>query len=220
MMQNLPVPGPIIALRAGIFYLLRSSICVAALASIAAHAEFPKCQVRSGGMGAPAIVIDGKPVSPIFFSANNQFGRDEVLLQHLKLANDSGVELCTINIPLVNTADEIKQTLATFCSPNPQRKFLFRCWLGPPLSWLDEHPEARIKKADGTVLDMVSVTSSAWLEYVDENLERVLREIEAGPHAQQCIGIIPCYLQTGEWFFPETGEYMDYSTANVLAFRE
>jgi hypothetical protein len=226
MRHNTPVPGPLTLLRTGAYFWCVPNavrgvffVLLASLGSRAAHADFPKCEIRTGMQGAPAIVIDGKPVSPIFFSANNQFGRDEVLLQQLRLAHESGVNLFTINIPLTSSKTEIGKTLDSFCSQNSEGKFLVRCWLGPEREWLDAHPADRIKKSDGAISDMVSITSVPWLEYVDENLARIVSEIRESPYGPQCLGIILCYLQTGEWFYPDTNDYMDYSTANVLAYR-
>ncbi|HNR31051.1 MAG TPA: beta-galactosidase [Candidatus Hydrogenedentes bacterium] len=178
--------------------------------------------MRSGTLGAPAIVVDGQVCAPIFFTANNQFGRDDILLQELRLAAEAGIPFFSFNLPSPWHAseDEIRRTIDAFAEAHPEGWFYPRVWVGASSDWLRDHPEERIAFADGERLDMASPSSAIWRNDAATQLRRCIDIILAGPHAKRFIGLMVTYLQTGEWFFPRTDEYMDYSTPNTAAFRD
>jgi hypothetical protein len=95
-----------------------------------------------------------------------------------------------------------------------------RIWLGPNRAWLNEHPDARIALASGQTIHMASPSSTAWREEARRQLMERVREIVEGPHGDRFIGVLPTYLNTGEWFYPETNDLADYSPANTEAFRD
>lgn len=177
--------------------------------------------MRSGEKGGPALVIDGKPWAPIFFAANNQFDRDDVLLDELRLAADSGIRLFSFNVGLDwhSTSEEAAETVAKFCTANPEGYFYVRTWVGPPISWAQDYPDECITKADGTRLDWASPSSAVWRAAATEQVTRRVHEIIEGPFGHRFIGVCVTYLQTGEWFYPDTDDFMDYSPANLSAFR-
>lgn len=184
-------------------------------------ADSPRCSIRSGGLGAPATVVNEAVFSPIFFSANNQFGRDEVLIEELKHAARAGISFFSFNLPTpwFASEDEILKTVDTFCSAHPTGYFYVRIWVGAPKEWLDQHPDECIAFADGQRFTMASPSSEIWREAAAEQLRRTLTLILDGPHASQFLGAMVTFLQTGEWFYPRTDEFMDYSPANLAAFR-
>lgn len=182
---------------------------------------WPKCSVRSGVQGGPAIVIDGAPHAPLMFAGNNQFGRDNVLLEELRMAAGAGLRLFSFNVNLDwhASTEQAAQTVDRFCAAHPDGWFCVRIWLGANRTWTDAHREDCITKADGTRLAHASPSSLAWREQAASQLEKRLREILGGPHAHRFIGVVLTCLQTGEWFYPMANEFLDYSPANLRAFR-
>ncbi len=181
----------------------------------------PKCAVRSGEKGAPAIVVDGRPHSPLMFVGNNQFDRDEVLLDELRLAAGAGIPFHSFQVRLGDAwdAERTAEVVNAFCSAHPEGYFYVRIWLGATQAWIAEHPEECIVKADGTRLNWVSPASSVWRDYASDLLRDRVREIARGPHGKRFIGVGLTNMQTGEWFYRHTNEFMDYSGVNLEAFR-
>lgn len=187
-----------------------------------AATPWPKCAVRSGVQGGPAIVIDGEPYVPVLFNGNNQFNRDEVLLGEFRQAAEAGIRLFNFNVNLDWHAspEETAETVAKFCAACPDGYFYVRVWLGPNDAWREAHPDECVTTADGTRLPYASPSSTVWRAEAAQQLEKRVREIIEGPFAGRFIGVCPTYLQTGEWFYERTDEFMDYSPANLSAFRE
>lgn len=181
----------------------------------------PKCAVRSGGENAPAMIVDGQPYSPLMFVGNNQFDRDDVLLDELRLAANAGIPFHSFQVRLGDAwdAERAAEVVDRFCSAHPEGYFYVRVWLGTTPEWLAEHPEECVVKSDGTRLDWVSPASEVWREYVSDLLRDRVREIARGPHGKRFIGVCLTNMQTGEWFYRHTNEFMDYSEVNLETFR-
>ncbi|MBN2308496.1 MAG: beta-galactosidase [Candidatus Hydrogenedentes bacterium] len=208
--------------------LRRTGLILPALAALmlvnAARAEplrCPKCRVRAGEKGAPAIVVDGNLYSPIMFAANNQFNRDEILIDELTLAARAGIPFFVFQVRLDDdwAPEHAAETVHNFCSAHPDGYFYVRIWVGANHQWRQEHPDECIVKADGTRLDWVSPASELWLETAAGMLRKRVREIASGPHGDRFIGVCLNNMQTGEWFYRHTNEFMDYSEVNLQAFR-
>ena len=182
----------------------------------------PSCTIVSGEPGGPAIRIDNQPHAPMFMCVNNQFGRDDVLVDEIRQAGAAGIDLISFNLLLdwQQSAEETNRTLARFCEANPNAYFYVRIWMGPSPEWLAAHPNDRIVAHDGTPGTMASPSSGAWLEDATARLEALLAQILDSPYAERFIGAMPTYLQTGEWFYPDTEQFSDYSPANARAFRD
>ena len=183
--------------------------------------QWPQCTVRSGGDGAPAIFINGEIHAPLLFVGNNHFGRDDVLVQELQLAAEAGIKLFGFGYALDWHTPPEKAAAAAdrFCAAHPEGYFLVRIWLGPNREWCAAHPDDCITKADGARIGFASPSSEAWRTEACERFERRLREIIDGPHGNRFFAVVPAYLQTSEWFYPDTNDFMDYSPANLRAFR-
>lgn len=190
-------------------------------AAAADWSALPRCTVRTAQQGGPALVIDGRIHSPILFAANNQFGRDEVLLEQIRQAADAGLPLFSFNVPLqyFATPEMAAEVVDRFCGAHPSGYFYIRVWLGPHQPWLAEHPDDAIQRADGTAVGMASPASTAWRKATGHVLAERLREIARGPHGARFIGVCLAYLNTGEWFYPNTDDFMDYSPVNRDRFR-
>jgi Beta-galactosidase len=181
----------------------------------------PQCAVRAGEEGAPAILIGREVHSPLMFVGNNQFDRDEVLLDELRLAAEAGVKLFGFQVQLDWrwSREQAEETIAKFCEAHPEGYFYIRVWLGATPKWLGEHPEACIVKADGTRLNWVSPASKVWREEAAALLDARVRQVLDGPYAERFIGVCLNNMQTGEWFYRFSNEFVDYSPANLAAFR-
>lgn len=196
-------------------------ICFLSTAFSAQADTWPKCAVRSGGKGGPAIVVDRKPHSPLFLALNNQFQRDDVLLAELRQAAEAQLPFFSINIGLGGTSadSEAAATLDAFCAAHPEGYFLLRVSLGAGQAWLKEHPAECVTKANGDLTGFASPSSTLWREMAGEELRSRIEQIIQGPHAARFLGVLLTCLQTGEWFYADTNDFMDYSSANLRAFR-
>jgi len=186
-----------------------------------ARGELPLVQVRTMGNGGPAIVIDGVAQAPVFLAANNQFGRDAILLEEIAKARTAGFPLYTFNLPAPLAADTaaVEACVEQFAGANPEGYFLVRVWLGADEAWRAAHPDALLRDAAGDTLGYVSPANAEWREELSTRLTRSIQAIATGPHAGRFLGVMLNYLQTGEWFYPETERYWDYSDANRERFR-
>lgn len=191
------------------------------LAPLPVWAEVPVVQVRTLGDGGPAIVIDGLAQAPVFLAANNQFGRDGILLEEIAKARAAGFPLYTFNLPAPLAADTaaVEACVEQFAGANPEGYFLVRVWLGADEAWRAAHPEALLRDAEGDTIGYASPANAAWREEVSARLTRSIQAIATGPQAGRFLGVMLNYLQTGEWFYPETERYWDYSDANRERFR-
>lgn len=189
--------------------------------AVAWAGTLPHCKVLSGVKGGPAILVNGRPYSPLFLAVNNQFGRDEILLSELREAAAAGIALYSINLTLDwdESSDDALDTLDRFSAAHPEGYFYLRVWLGPSRSWMESHAGESITKADGTTIPWPSLASAVWREEASRRLTDRIRQISEGPNADKFMGVCITYLQTGEWFYPDTDEFMDYSNANQAAFR-
>lgn len=197
-------------------------LAAAAILTAPAIGAMPKVSVVSGRPGGPAIVVDGQPRAPIFFFGNNQFGRDGVLLEQLRLAAGTGIPFFKFHLPLAwhGSAEEAAATVDTFCAAHPEGYFYIGVWLGPNRDWLDAHPDARITYAGGSAIDMASPSSHEWREEARRQLVDLVRQTMDGPHGERFIGVALHYLNTAEWFYPECERFPDYSPAHRAAFRD
>lgn len=182
---------------------------------------WPQCAIKPAGAGGPAIVIDGRDEPPLWLALNNQFQRDELMLDEVRLAHTAGIDHLGFLVYLdwYWTPEQAARTIDRFCAANPAASFYIQVWLGPNDAWKQAHPEEMMTKADGTRTDYVSLASAPWRAEATAQLRRRLGEILAGPHASRFLGVEVQYLNTAEWFYPETNDFMDYSAANLTHWR-
>jgi len=136
--------------------------------------------------GGPAILINGAPFGPIFFSANNQFGRDGVLLEQLGLAEAADIPFFSFNLGLAwhQDAEEAAEVVERFCSAHPTGYFLLRIWLGANRAWLNAHPQACVTKANGERIGFASPSSPEWRESTAAMLRGELTANKRSPRSR------------------------------------
>lgn len=192
------------------------------MAGLSHAAEWPACSVVSGTKGGPAIIVNKQTYSPIFISLNNQFNRDDILLEELHKAAEAKFPFFNINLfTAAQTSDEeAAEILDRFCGAYPEGYFLVRTWLGATPEWIQEYPEECITKANGDRMPYASPSSALWRKTIGDLLCQRIGQIIHGSHGHRFLGVCLCYLQTGEWFYNDTNDFMDYSPANLAAFRD
>lgn len=192
--------------------------------ALAQASPFPQVRAQAAkDAEPPGIVVEGKLFPPILFAGNNQFGRDEVLLEQIQLAARQGVPLFSFNLGLPWHQDDATflATLDRFTAANPEGYFLVRIWMGPSEAWLSAHPDDAITDSTGRKLGMASLASAAWRAEAAAQLRQRQRLALLFGHASagRFLGVLLAYLNTGEWFPPETDAYYDYSSAYQTQFR-
>ncbi len=194
----------------------------------AGEPAWPLCRALAADAGGPAIEINGDIHAPLMFCGNNQFKRDEVLVEQLRLAAEAGMPFFVINLRLPWQKPEsgsepdyerANGVISPFREAHPAGYFLLRIMLNPPRSWTAAHPGDCITTAEGRRLPYASPASRLWREEAERLLRGQLHAILAGPHAPRFAGVIVQHLHTSEWFYPETNVFTDYSTANLEGFR-
>ncbi|MCL5271107.1 MAG: hypothetical protein M1457_11305 [bacterium] len=161
----------------------------------------PDARIVTGTMGAPFLQVDGRSIPWYVYFGNNQFGKDDVILDEMKKAVGAGVRIVSFNLHLPCTAsnDAILATIGRFLDPHPGVYFLPRVWVGPYPGWLESRPGEKVRYADGATTRFASPASAAWRDCAAANLEELIRLIRRSPYAGRLIGLIPTYYQTGEW---------------------
>lgn len=136
------------------------------------------------------------------------------------MAAAGGIPLVAFNVPLDwDAASDSAAVIAPFMEAHPEGYFYIRVWLGASQAWLDAHPESRMRLADGTAIPWVSPASREWRDEAARLLQAKLKEIARGPYAERFIGVHLTAQMAGEWFYPETNSFLDYSDANLEGYR-
>lgn len=203
------------------------ALCASADAFAQNVSALPRCSVRAARSGGPAIVVDGTPLTPMMFVGNNQFGRDDILVREIGLAASAGLKFFAFYLPLDPSIDTAA-TVDKFCAAHPEGYFIVRIGLAATSEWVQAHPDECIAVFDTAeaspgaspkITRLASPASEVWRSETADKLSQRVREIAEGPHAHRFVGVVLEYLQTGEWFYPNTEAFGDYSPANLAAFR-
>jgi hypothetical protein len=179
--------------------------------------------------GAPSLKIEGKKEAPILFFGNNQFGRDQVLVEELELAVAAGVRIISFNIPLSGSggasAQEVWEEIFQKFTPKKKAVFFFpRIYCAPPdkEGFAERYPQEIVSYStplsDAVPRLLPSVSSKIWMEQLKEQFSRLIKWIYTSKYAERVIGICLLNQMTGEWYYPEAFKYPDYSTPMKEAF--
>lgn len=188
-----------------------------------AHAApvLPAVSVQVEPGTAPALRVDGTVLAPYMFAANNQYGRDDTLQAEIAQAEAAGYPIYTINLPapLPKDPGAVVEAVQKFTTAHPRAYVLARAWLGADDAWRTAHPEELLRDDQGATIGYVSPASEAWRAEVGQRLGDALQAIGRSDCAPRFLGVMLTYLNTGEWFYPETDRYWDYSAPSKAAFR-
>ncbi|MCC6145916.1 MAG: beta-galactosidase, partial [Candidatus Hydrogenedentes bacterium] len=197
-------------------------LLLASLYSVAVAAAPPEARIISGDKGAPAIVIDGHVNAPVLYSGNSLSGDEETVAEGIRLAGDADVDLFGVSValPWITSDEETLASLDRLASANISGYYLLRISLAASGEWLDAHPDECLTTAEGTRLPYASPASTAWRNEAREQLLRRLKLVLDSKHGNRLFGVAFENLQNGAWAYPDAGSLLDYSPANLAAFRE
>jgi beta-galactosidase len=179
--------------------------------------------------GMPVLEIDGKPTPPHIFFFNTEVDSGRRFLEpQVRLAAAAGVHLYSFCLPWPwedpNTEPDYavgEGYMDAFVAADPEALFIPRIRCEGPDAWLEAHPEAKVKYADGTRPMMSSMASGLWWETLGTGLRRALRHFENGPHGDRIIAYHPAGQNSNEWFHHEYWLHgPDHGEANQAGFRK
>jgi hypothetical protein len=180
--------------------------------------NIPECRVLRDTNGSPRLYINGVVQNPSFFFGNSGH---PVIYDEMKLAANAGVNL--IQVPLGSPwfglgSGMIEQTLQA----NSNAWILPRIGVYPPDWWLNTHSNQLLIDEKGqqiSDLRVASLASEQWLQDAKDQLEQCVRYFHNSPYRSRIIGYHITYLNTGEWFYPDTANHFwDYSEVNRQRF--
>jgi len=191
--------------------------------------------------GAPALHINGRPVSGMTYMAYGpsvkvfrDFANAGVsLFSFSATPTESGYGLARTAWTAPDTYDfsQMDERALMVLEANPDAYFFPRIYLHAPQWWSEQHPDDIVlqQNPDGTIAPFIhsggkpapSWASEAWREDTVRGIERFVRHIEESPYADRVIGYHIASGTTEEWMMwgANEGEWVDYSPANQRKFR-
>ncbi|QHI69135.1 hypothetical protein [Tichowtungia aerotolerans] len=165
--------------------------------------KLPEAKVVKNENGACEWTINGEKQPLAMYFGNNQFNRDDRILEEMEKAVAAGVPVLSFNLylPAMVSNSETLKMIERFMKPFPDAYFIPRIWLGPGSEWQQSFPAEMMKYADGQIGGYASPCSEPWKNFTDHNLRELVNLIRRSPYAQQCVGFKLTYYQTGEWIF-------------------
>lgn len=193
--------------------------------------------------GAPALVINGRPHNGMAYAAYTP--TSEVFRNF----TEAGVDLYTFvatpteaGTPRDRTCwtapgkydySQLDERVDLVLKANPHAYFFPRLFLHAPRWWSEAHPDdVVLMETDKGELAVYreqrsgdkpcpSWTSAVWRRDTIEGLRRLIEHVETSPYAERCVGYHLASGTTDEWMAwgANDREWVDYSSANVAAFR-
>jgi hypothetical protein len=165
--------------------------------------DLPEAKVLKNKDGACYWTINGEAQPLAMYFGNNQFNRDDRILEEMEKAVGAGVPILSFNLylPSMVSHSETLKVIERFMKPHPNAFFIPRIWLGPGREWQQSFPEEMMQYADGQTGGYASPCSEVWKSFTDHNLRELVNLIRRSPYARQCAGFKLTYYQTGEWIF-------------------
>jgi|GEM_PF-1724478 len=178
--------------------------------------DVPEAKILTNSLGRCFWQFDGKTQPLAMYFGNNQFNRDDRILEEMEKAVAVGVPVLSFNLYLpamVSNTEQLK-IIERFMKKFPDAYFMPRVWLGPGAAYQKIFPEEMMKYADGRAGSCASASSEHWKEFTDHNLRELVKLIRRSPYARQFIGLKLTYQQTGEWIYwePQSSAGYDKST--------
>ncbi len=173
--------------------------------------------------GHPEIIINGEPVTPLFFFGNIDTAASERrVCEQIRQAASAGVHLHSlllelpVSVPMVAySVNEALRLLHLVRQHDPQGYVMFRVVFTPPPDWQKLYPEAMTTYADGSTGEPSFASDRYWQE-AEAALTLLVRQLEVTEEANYILGY---HLDCREWFYEYQRGY-DYSPAAQEAFRQ
>ncbi|MFA6172901.1 MAG: hypothetical protein WC701_04385 [Kiritimatiellales bacterium] len=183
--------------------------------------NIPEAKILTNRLGRCFWQIDGKTRPLVMYFGNNQFNRDDRILEEMEKAVGAGVPVLSFNLylPAMASDTELLKIIERFMKPFPDAYFMPRVWLGPGEAYQNSFPEEMMKYAGGRIGGYASASSEHWKKFTDHNLRELVKLIRRSPYAKQFAGLKLTYHQTGEWIYwePQSSAGYDEPTRRDFA---
>jgi len=182
--------------------------------------ELPDFRIAENENGSLYWRSQRKEIPWNFYFGNNQFLKDDVILDEMAKAVDAGVRVVSFNLrpPSIQSQTDVLKICQRFLDPFPEVYFLPRIWLGEGFEFRKSYPDEYMEYADGTKSPMASPSSKKWRDHIAFNLEQFISLIRRSPYADRFIGVMLTYQQTGEWVFWKPDTSAGYFEVTRAAF--
>ena len=180
------------------------------------------CRVQKDAAGVPRLMVNGAIEPPLFFFGNNGNG-SPVIFEEMAKARKVGVRLIQVGMELPwggSCTGVLEQVIAA----NPDALILPRISMYPPVWWVKEHKVSMILPEQGQLKagkrgGLASPSSEDLNAAWKHQLELLIRFIQSTPLRSHIVGYHPTYLNTGEWFYPDSAtQYTDFSVDSRAHF--
>lgn len=180
--------------------------------------------------GYPQLYINGNSVVPIMPFVNTDIPQSrEVNIRQVKLAAEKGdihLHQVIVSVPDADAKDEfdltdLKTSIDLVRTADPKGYVILRLALADYET--SGYPESeRVKFANGTVGNLISMASDKWLENAVKKLKAIIKCVLSSPdYDGMVVGYQLTAGESGEWFqcsYRENG--VDVSEANTRKFRK
>lgn len=147
----------------------------------------------------------------------------EIVRAQLALASEAGIRRYVVPLALdwsestekAAQPDGTAAILEKYLQVDAQAQLLLWVDLNPPVSWLEQHPDAAIV-VNETLQAYPSISSPVWLDTAHRLLEQLILEVESGPYKAHILGYGLTALKDNRWIL--SSEF-DESEANTAGFR-
>lgn len=154
--------------------------------------------------GIARIAVNQKAVVPLFFFASAlDEARLETVLEEVRMAAESGVEVVSLFVELEANpeANDDAVGFAAYLLTKveevaPEMKVIFRTAFVAPENWERQYPKGKFAALDGNIPEPSFCDDEYW-SVVEECLVRFIRRIRKLPQATRILGL---HLERGEWF--------------------
>lgn len=163
--------------------------------------------------GVPALLINGKPVTPLMVFVNLLGENRRAGLSTVRRAAQAGVNLVSFvehYFPMTPPGEKpnyqpYEQQIEAVLRENPNALLLPRFGLTyMPDWWAKRNPEEMMLYDNGQ-RGLVSMASRQWRDEAGEALRLLVRHLESR-YGEHIFGYHPCAQNTGEWFYDRVWE--------------
>ena len=170
--------------------------------------------------GAPAILVDGKPVPPMAVTLAYTSEDRAAEVGYFRNLGAAGIRLfyvyCWTDWRMPNGVELSRERIRRIADAVPEAYFIIRLTIAPPIDWVNAHPEEMVTFSDGkprkafcsTVSrkkaadGMHSLCSEKWREEGMKAIAEFYDRLDATPEGARVIGTFIAAGGTSEWYYP------------------